>query len=333
MKRFTRREFAKTIGVAGAAGAVAGMPLPAAFGQAPALKPRAFPTNFLWGCATSAYQIEGAVAADGRGPSNWDIFAHTPGKTHQGETGDVAADSYHLYKDDVKLLKELGAKAYRFSLSWSRIFPEGRGKPNAAGLAYYQRLIDELLNSGIEPYVTLFHWDLPQGLSGGWQSRDTPKAFADYAGFVAKRLSDRVRHFMTINEFVCFTDLSYKIGQFAPGLKLGAAQVNQIRHHGLLAHGLGLQAIRANAASGTLVGLAENPKVYVPVIETAAHIEAAQRAFREENAPFLTAVMEGRYTDGYLAGAGADAPKVQAGDMKIIGGPVDFVGLNVYQPD
>jgi beta-glucosidase len=330
LKRFTRREFAKTIG---AAGAVAGMPLTAAPGQSPALKPSAFPPNFLWGCATSAYQIEGAVAVDGRGPSNWDIFSHTPGKTHQGETGDLAADSYHLYKDDVKLLKELGAKAYRFSLSWSRIFPEGRGKPNAAGLAYYQRLIDELLSNGIEPYVTLFHWDLPQALEGGWQSRDTSKAFGDYAAYAARKLSDRVRHFMTTNEMVCFTDLSYQIGQFAPGLKLGAAQVNQIRHHGLLAHGLGVQAIRANSSSGTQVGLAENPKVYVPVIESAEHIEAAKRAFREENAPFLTAVMEGKYTDGYIEREGANAPKVQGDDLKMIGSPLDFVGLNVYQPE
>jgi beta-glucosidase len=329
-RRFTRREFAKTIGAAGAAASV---PLALARGQSPTPKSAAFPPNFLWGCATSAYQIEGGVAADGRGPSNWDIFAHTPGKTHQGETGDVAADSYHLYKEDVKLLKDLGAKVYRFSLSWSRIFPEGRGRPNEAGLAYYQRLIDELLKNGIEPYPTLFHWDLPQALAGGWQSRDTPKAFAEYAAYVARKLSDRVRHFMTTNELVCFTDLSYQVGQFAPGLKLAAAQVNQIRHHGLLAHGLGVQAIRANSMSGTQVGLAENPKVYVPVIESAEHIEAAKRAFREENAPFLTAVMEGKYTDGYLAREGANAPKVQSDDMKIIGSPLDFVGLNVYQPE
>ena len=331
LKRFTRREFAKTVA---AAGAVLGAPLPKIAGaQSPSPQPLPFPSDFLWGCATSAYQIEGAVAQDGRGPSIWDTFSHTPGKTHKGDTGDVADDSYHLYKEDVKLLKELGVKAYRFSLSWSRIFPEGKGRPNEAGLAYYQRLIDELLNNGIEPYVTLFHWDLPQALKGGWQSRDTPKAFGDYAGFAAKKLSDRVRHFMTTNEFVCFTDLSYQVGQFAPGLKLGAAELNQVRHHGLLAHGLGVQAIRANAASGTQVGLAENPKVYVPVIETAEHAEAAKRAFREENAPFLTAVMEGRYTDGYLRREGANAPTVQADDMKIIGSPLDFVGLNVYQPE
>ena len=330
MKRFTRREFARTIG---AAGAVAGVPLPFALGQPPGAKASAFPPNFLWGCATSAYQVEGAVAAEGRGRSNWDVFAHTPGKTHQGDTGDVAADSYHLYKEDVRLLKELGAKTYRFSLSWSRIFPAGRGRPNEPGLAYYQRLIDELLENGIEPYITLFHWDLPQALEGGWQSRETPKAFADYAAYVARKLSDRVRHFMTTNEFVCFTDLGHQIGQFAPGLKLPAAQVNQIRHHGLLAHGLGVQAIRANSRSGTQVGLAENPKVYVPVIETAEHIEAAKRAFREENAAFLTAVMEGRYTDGYLQREGANQPEVKEDDLNIIGSPLDFVGLNVYQPE
>jgi beta-glucosidase len=331
MTSFTRRQFARSIA---AAAAFAAAPAPqTARGQAASLKPLNFPSGFLWGCATSAYQIEGGARDGGRGPSIWDTFSHTAGKTFKGATGDVADDSYHRYKDDVKLLRDLGAKAYRFSISWSRIFPEGRGKPNDTGVQYYQHLVDELLAHGIEPYVTLFHWDLPQALPGGWQSRDTSKAFADYAGFVAKHLSDRVRHFMTINEFVCFTDLSYKIGQFAPGLKLGAAEVNQIRHHGLLAHGLAVQAIRASAAGGTLVGLAENPKVYVPVIETPPHIEAAQRAFREENAPFLTAVMEGRYTDGYLAGEGANAPKVQADDMKIIGSKVDFLGLNVYQPE
>jgi beta-glucosidase len=292
-----------------------------------------FPDDFLWGCATSAYQTEGAAAEDGRGASIWDTFAHTPGKTHQGDTGDVADDSYHRYKEDVQLLKGLGAKIYRFSISWSRIFPEGTGKPNEEGLAYYQRLVDELLRNDIQPYATLFHWDLPQGLAGGWRSRDTAQAFADYAAFVAKKLSDRVRNLITTNEFVCFTDMSYGIGQFAPGLKLNAAQVNQVRHHGILAHGLGVQAIRANASSSTRVGFAENPKVYVPVIETPEHIEAARRAFHDQNAPFLSAVMEGAYSDAYLTRQGAAAPKVAAGDMKIIGSPVDFVGLNVYQPE
>jgi beta-glucosidase len=329
----TRRRFGKT--AAAAAGvALASASLPRfAFAQSPTARLLQFPNNFLWGCATASYQIEGAAKEDGRGPSVWDTFSHTPGKTFQGDTGDVADDSYHLYKEDVKLLKDMGATVYRLSISWSRIFPNGTGQPNEKGLAYYQRVVDELLKNNIAPYITLFHWDLPQALPGGWQSRDTSKAFADYAGYVSKKLSDRVHDFFTTNEFVCFTDLSYKIGQFAPGLKLPDAQVNQIRHHGILAHGLAVQAIRANAQAGTQVGLAENAAVFVPVIESRQHIEAARRATREINAPFLTAVMEGKYTDGYLEREGANAPKVEAGDMKAIGSPLDFVGLNVYTPE
>jgi beta-glucosidase len=330
MKNFTRRQFGKT--VAGtAAAAFASSSLPFAFAQTPAALQ--FPANFLWGCATASYQIEGAVNEDGRGQTNWDVFSHTPGKTFQGDTGDVADDSYHLYKEDVKLLKNLGVAGYRMSIAWSRIFPNGTGQPNEKGLAYYERVVDELLKNNIAPYITLFHWDLPQALPGGWQSRDTSKAFADYAAYVSKRLSDRVQHFFTTNEFVCFTDLSYKTGQFAPGLKLPAAQVNQIRHHGILAHGLAVQAIRANAKTGTQVGLAENATVYVPVLESAEHIEVARKATREGNAPFLTAVLEGKYTDGYLEREGASAPKVESGDMKAIGSPLDFVGLNVYTPE
>jgi beta-glucosidase len=331
MKNLTRRRFGVTVAGAAAA-AFAGASFPRiAIAQTPSLQQ--FPTNFLWGCATASYQVEGAVNEDGRGPSVWDTFSHTRGKTFQGDTGDVADDSYHLYTEDVRLLKNLGVTGYRFSISWSRIFPKGTGQPNEKGLAYYQRVVDELLKNNIAPYITLFHWDLPQALPGGWQSRDTSKAFADYAAYVSKHLSDRVQHFFTTNEFVCFTDLSYKNGQFAPGLRLPAAQVNQVRHHGILAHGLAVQAIRANSRSGTQVGLAENATVYVPVIESREHIEAARRATREGNAPFLTAVMEGKYTDGYLEREGANAPKVEAGDMKLIGSPLDFVGLNVYTPE
>ena len=333
MDVFTRRRFGKTLaGTAAVAFASASLPRIALAQMAkPALL--RFPANFLWGCATASYQIEGAVNEDGRKPSIWDTFSHTPGKTFQGETGDVADDSYHLYKEDVKLLKNLGVSVYRFSISWSRIFPDGTGQPNQKGLAYYQRVIDELLRNNITPYITLFHWDLPQALPGGWQSRDTSKAFADYAGYVSKQLSDRVSHFFTINEFECFTDLGYKTGKFAPGLQLPDAQANQICHNAVLAHGLGVQAIRANAKAGTQVGLAEDSIVYAPVMETREHIAAAQRATREENAKFLTVVLEGKYTDGYLEREGANAPKAEAGDMKIIGSPLDFVGLNVYRPE
>ena len=331
MKPITRRRFAKTLtGTAAAAYAAASFPKLALAQMPTTLR---FPANFLWGCATASYQIEGAVSDDGRKPSVWDTFSHTPGKTFHGETGDIADDSYHLYKEDVKLLKNLGAKCYRFSISWSRVFPEGTGQPNQKGLDYYQRVVDELLKNNIAPYVTLFHWDLPQALPGGWRSRDTSNAFSDYAAYIAKHLSDRVGHFFTTNEFVCFTDSGYKDGTFAPGLKLSAGQVNQIRHHGILAHGMAVQALRANARPGMQIGLAENATVYVPVIENAEQIEAAHRATREGNAPFLTAVMEGKYTDGYLEREGANAPKVEPGDMKIIGSPLDFVGLNVYTPE
>jgi beta-glucosidase len=333
MRAFTRRQFGKTI-AATAAATFAGTSLSRiAFAQTPAAALLRFPKGFLWGCATAAYQIEGAASEDGRGPSVWDVFSHTPGKTFQGQTGDVADDSYHLYKEDVKLLKNMGATVYRFSISWSRVFPNGTGQPNQKGLAYYQHVVDELLKNDIQPYITLFHWDLPQALPGGWQSRDTSKAFADYAAYMAKHLSDRVHHFFTINEFVCFTDSGYKSGEFAPGLKLLPAQVNQVRHHGLLAHGLATQAIRASAHTGTQVGLAENATVYVPVIESKEHIEAARRATRQGNAQFLTAVMEGKYTDQYLEREGENAPKVEPGDMKAIGSPLDFIGLNVYTPE
>ena len=330
MSGISRRQFGKTVAASAAAVAVASLPK-FALGQSQPSS-RVYPKGFLWGCATAAYQVEGGAAEDGRGPSVWDTFSHTAGKTHMGETGDVADDSYHRYKEDVQLLKALGVSTYRMSLSWSRIFPEGKGQPNAKGLDYYNRVLDELLANNITPYVTLFHWDLPQALPGGWQSRDTPKAFADYAAFVGKQFSGKVKHFMTTNEFVCFTDLGYRVGQFAPGLKLADGPANQVRHHGILAHGLGVQALRANTPSGTQIGLAENANVYVPVIETEKHIKAAQQATRVGNAPFLTALMEGKYIDEYLQREGANAPKVEPGDMKAIGSPLDFVGLNVYTP-
>ena len=245
MEGFTRRKFG--VGAAAAA-ALASVGLPT-FAEASPLGAdrRNFPQGFLWGCATAAYQIEGGAREDGRGLSVWDVFSHIPGKTFEGQTGDVACDSYHRYKEDIQLLKNLGVSMYRMSISWSRIFPEGRGRVNEAGLDYYKRVLDELHANGIVPYVTLFHWDLPAALPGGWQSRETPKAFADYAAYIAKNLGDRVQHFMTTNEFACFTDLGYKEGSFAPGLRLPAAEVNQVRHNALLAHGLGVQAIRAHA--------------------------------------------------------------------------------------
>jgi beta-glucosidase len=308
---------------------------------------REFPKGFFWGVATSAYQIEGAANEDGKGKSIWDTYAHTPGKIRDGSTGDVANDHYHLYKEDVKLMKMLGAKAYRFSIAWPRIFPNGTGEPNPKGLDFYSRLVDELVAAGIEPFATLYHWDLPQALQdkhGGWQSRDTAKAFADYSGYVAAKLSDRIKHFFTINEFHSFVDMGHRgvevdVGgktvtvAFAPGLKLPPAELNQVRHHAVLAHGLAVQAIRANGKKGTRCGPAENIATAVPLIETPEHIRAAEAATREMNAAYLTVMLEGKYTDAYLKECGKDAPKFTDADLKIIAEPVDFVGINVYRPN
>jgi beta-glucosidase len=302
--------------------------------QANSHSPRGLPPDFLWGTATSAYQIEGAWQEDGKGESIWDRFTHTLGNIANNDTGDVALDHYHRYKDDVALMKALGARAYRFSISWPRIFPQGSGKPNSKGLDFYDRLADTLLDNNIEPFATLYHWDLPQALQerGGWESRDTAKAFADYAGYVSEKLSDRIKHFFTINEFASFVELGHGTGRFAPGLKLSAARLNQVRHHAVLAHGLAVRAIRASAKPSTQVGLAENIAAAVPVIETPDNIAAAERATRELNAGTLTAILEGHYTDAFLASAGADAPKFTDEDLRVIASPLDFVGINIYSP-
>lgn len=329
---FSRRTLARFLG---ASAVTAGLPR-FSYGQPNRpVSPRSFPSGFLWGSATASYQVEGAFKEDGRGPSIWDTFSHTSGKTFQGETGDFADDFYHRYESDIALMKDLGLKSFRFSVSWSRVFPSGTGTPNPKGFDFYNKLVDALLASGIEPYCTLFHWDLPQPLEdkGGWQNRATSQAFGEYAGYVAKRLSDRVAHFMTTNELSTFVELGYGNGLHAPGLKLSTAGVAQAAHYAVLAHGLGVQAIRANAKTGTQVGLAENPTITCPVVENDKHIGAARLAMREENARYLTAVMEGRYTDQYLRNLGAAAPKFTDADMKAIGAPLDFIGINCYEPE
>jgi beta-glucosidase len=340
-KGFSRRQFARI-----AAWSALGIPAASArSGQDPSnetkQQPRAvvapgFPNGFLWGTATSAYQIEGAVGEDGRGPSIWDGFAHTPGKIVDHSHADRTNDHYHRYKEDVQLMKALGTKAYRFSIAWPRVFAEGTGAPNPKGLDFYHRLLDELLANGIEPFATLYHWDLPQALQdrfGGWESRDTAKAFGDYAGYVAERLSDRVQHFFTINESSRFVDAGYGGGPDAPGLKLPQDRLNQVHHQVALGHGLAVQAIRAHGRAGTKVGPAENIVVCVPAIETQENIRAAEIATREMNGSYLTVIMEGKYTDGFLAYAGKNAPKYTAEDLEIIASAVDYVGINVYTPN
>jgi len=330
-----RRDLAKTTGSAALGALVTRTGEAVAQSRENQQSVRSFPDRFLWGTATASYQIEGAWNEDGKGESIWDRFAHTPGKIKNNDTGDVALDHYHRYREDVQLIKALGVKTYRFSISWPRIFPEGTGVPNLKGLEFYSRLVDELLANDIEPFATLYHWDLPQALQdrwGGWESRDTAKAFADYAGYVAEKLSGRIRHFLTINEFTTFVELGYGTGLLAPGLKLQPVRLNQVRHHAVLAHGLAVQAIRAKAQQGIQVGLAENIVAGVPVIETPEHIAAAERYTREINAGYLTVMLEGHYTDAFLSSAGADAPKFTPEDLKVISSPLDFVGINVYVP-
>ncbi len=220
-------------------------------------------------------------------------------------------------------------------MAWPRIFQQGTGKPNDAGIDFYSRVTDELLANGIEPFCTLFHWDLPQTLQdrfGGWESRDTSKAFADYAGYVANKLSDRIQHFFTMNEFSSFIDLGYRDGRFAPGLRLPPGKLNQARHNAVLAHGLAVRAIRAKSKPGTKVGLAENFVVAIPVIEAEPHLKASIQATRIINAPYLTVIMEGKYPEQYLQEQGANAPKFSAEDLSVISSPIDFLGVNVYTP-
>lgn len=334
---FSRRHFAKLAGFS-AVGMAAG-PAKSEEGKAePAPEAHAaasFPSGFVWGTATSAYQIEGAVSEDGRGRSIWDVFSHTPGKIEDHSNADRANDHYHRYKEDVGLIKELGVKAYRFSVAWPRVFPEGDGAPNPKGFDFYDRLLDELLANGIEPYATLYHWDLPQSLQdrfGGWQSTETAKAFANYAGYVAERLSDRVKYIFTLNECSRFLNFGYGYGIDAPGLKLPPAELNQARHNAVLGHGLAVQAIRARGRAGTKIGPAENIAACLPAIDTPENVRAALIATRELNAGFLNVILEGKYTDGFLAYAGKDAPKYTADELKIISTPIDFVGLNIYAP-
>ena len=293
------------------------------------------PEHFLWGAATASFQVEGHLEADGAGPSNWLDFCRKPGTVANDDIPLVGASQYTLYKEDVQLMKSLGIKAYRFSIAWPRVFPEGTGAPNPKGLDYYNRLVDELLANGITPYVTVFHWDLPSALEqkGGWRSKETSRALADYAGYVASKLSDRVKNFFTVNEIICFTASGYEAGRFAPGLKLDPKTVNQTIYNGCLGHGLALNAIRANSPADVRVGLVDNPLNCVPVYETPEHIEAARKAFRIRNSRILTLIREGRFTDEYIAEQGGNMPDFTDSELNTIATPMDCLGLNIYTPE
>ncbi|MEU8184971.1 GH1 family beta-glucosidase [Micromonospora sp. NPDC049044] len=297
--------------------------------------PLRFPDNFGWGAATSAYQIEGAAKEDGRGESVWDTFSRVPGSTRNGDTGDVAADHYHRYAEDLDLMRDLGLRSYRFSISWPRIQPDGSGLPNQRGLDFYRRLIDGLHERGIAPMATLFHWDLPQALQddGGWESRDTAHRFADYADVVFRALGDRVPAWLTINEPKTVVQNGYLTGHHAPGRQDPDAAY-LVAHHLQLAHGLAVATLRASG-SDSRIGPALNLHPCYPADDSAQAAAAAHLYDGYENRLYLDSLLRGSYPEDLLADLGPQSRMVQGirdGDLKIISAPVDLLAVQYYTP-
>jgi beta-glucosidase len=289
-----------------------------------------FPDQFTWGAATASYQIEGAWQSAGKGESIWDRFSHTPGKVHNGDTGDVACDHFNRWREDLDLMRDLGLPAYRFSISWPRILPGGTGKPLESGLDFYGRLVDALLEAGIEPYLTLYHWDLPQALEdrGGWPERATAQRFVDFASVVARRLGNRVRRWATFNEPWVITVLGYEWGMHAPG-RSDAHAAALAAHHVLLAHGLAVPEIRRDAP-GSKVGIVLNLSPQVPASPSAADIEAAEEADAWYNRRFLDPLAGRGYPAGVRPSAQLRSEDLKAGDLDQIATPIDWLGVNFY---
>ncbi|HZA85075.1 MAG TPA: GH1 family beta-glucosidase [Actinomycetes bacterium] len=294
---------------------------------------RRFPAGFVWGAATSAYQVEGATREGGRGPSIWDTFSGTPGRVAGGDTGEVAADHYHRYRQDAALMADLGLGAYRFSIAWPRVQPDGRGPVNAAGLDFYRRLADSLLERGIEPWITLYHWDLPQALqdTGGWASREVVDRFVDYAVAVYGALSDRVANWTTLNEPWCAAFLGHAAGIHAPGVQDPETAV-RAAHHLLLAHGRATQAMRALAA-GRRLGINLNLDPVTPASADPACADAARRIDGLYNRLFLDPVFRGRYPADVLEDLGGlgGLDRVDDADLEAIAAPLDLLGVNYYR--
>ncbi len=303
-------------------------------GKAPSYR---FPDGFVWGVAAASTQIEGSARADGKGESIWDRFAATPGTIRGGHTPEVACDHYRRFEADADLIRDLGLGHYRFSVAWPRVFPSGDGPINPAGLDFYDRLVDALLARGVRPWITLFHWDLPQALEyrGGWPWRGTVDAFRPYAEAVVRRLGDRVDRWFTVNEIPCFVGFGYGSGYFAPGRRESARVINRAYHHALLVHGHAVEAVRSFGRPGSLVGLVHNhiPPPPIPVTETDADIGAALAEYERTNGQLMGPIFRGRYPDAFLEAAGPDAPEVRPGDLEVISRPTDFLGLNIYAGD
>ena len=294
-----------------------------------------FPAGFVWGAATAAYQIEGAATADGRGPSIWDTFSHTPGAIIGGDTGDRGCDHYHRVESDVAMMAELGLHAYRFSIAWPRIQPTGEGAVEQRGLDFYSRLVDCLLQHGIEPVATLYHWDLPQALAdrGGWPERRTAQAFGDYASIVARTLGDRVTSWTTLNEPWCSAYLGYASGVHAPG-DTDTTRALRAAHHLNLAHGLGAQSLRAALPAQAQVGVTLNLALVRPNSDSADDIDAARSVDALSNRVFLEPMLAGRYPPDLIADTArrTDWAFVQPSDLTDIHQPLDFLGVNYYAP-
>ncbi len=297
-----------------------------------------FSKDFVWGGASSSYQIEGAAYEDGKGLSIWDMFCKQEGRIAEGASGDVACDHYHRYQQDVDIMKEIGYKAYRFSLSWPRILPNGDGAINEKGLDFYDKLVDSLLESGITPYATLFHWDYPYSLyqRGGWLNPDSPKWFAEYAQIVGKRLGDRVKNFFTINEPQCFIGICYINTVHAPGIKLPEWDTLQMMHNVLLGHGMAVSALRSTIPN-VQIGIAPTCSAHYPSTNSPEDIDAAHKAFFavEDNwcwsvSTWSDPVLLGKYPEQLLEKFGKHMPKIGANDLKIISEPIDFYGQNIY---
>lgn len=299
-----------------------------------------FPKDFVWGAAAASYQIEGAAQVGGRGPSVWDMYCRKPDAVWNGHSGDVACDHYHRYAEDVGLMREIGLQAYRLSVAWPRILPDGTGQPNAQGLDFYDRLVDALLAANITPWVTLFHWDFPLALyhRGGWLNRDSADWFADYTTHVVERLSDRVKHWMTLNEPQVYIGAGHHEGRHAPGDRLAFKEVLLAGHHTLLAHGKSVQAIRAASKQPCRIGYAPVGQPKMPVDpSSAADIAAARQltfSVRAEtawtNTWWMDPVFLGHYPEDGLRLFAKDAPEPRAGDMELIKQPLDFFGVNIY---
>lgn len=301
-----------------------------------------FRKDFVWGAATSAYQIEGAAFQDGKGWDIWDVFCKENGKIFEGHTGDVACDHYHRFREDVALMKQLGIKAYRFSINWSRVLPNGTGKVNEAGLCFYRELVEELCNAGIEPYITLYHWELPYELykKGGWMNREIVEWFSDYAALIVRKFSDKVTNYFTLNEPQCFVGLGFLSGVHAPGLQVPVRDTFAMAHHVLMAHGMAVKKMREAARQDIRIGIAPTGSMSYPDSDREEDIVAARTHLMQTNTDLRNwtwnvtwwsdPIFFGQYPEDGMKAYQDFLPEIRKEDLQLIAQPIDFYGQNIY---